>query len=110
MQGIMKSRIRWSESSNAYRNGINFLSAGMGIGPKQFVAPIAGVSEWLKIWNLPPSTSVEAKIRYADKETDPRPTIKAVDPSPSESPGADPATTGPGAPYHAARGKAAFPR
>src|SRR5262249_10165389 len=103
MVEILRSVIQWSEESNLYRRGCKYVAGATAQRP--FIvhpARIEGLGDWLKLWKLRATGSVEGAISFHERGGSPKGPLRldGVDNPSGEVPqnvGADPDRVGPGA-------------
>jgi hypothetical protein len=108
----LRSMMTWTEAGNVYRRGCEYLVCTAVLGPKDLSTKSAGVDDvghWLAVWDLPPTQSVEGRIRFRERAatstTQPL-QLAGVDEPSGEVPatvGAVADRVGPGAAYYARR-------
>jgi serine/threonine protein kinase len=113
--GVLRSWIAWSETANAYRRGLNYVSRAVPLAQGAVrSADIADLAKWLDFWKLQGSQSIEGEIRFqprAESSAAQPLLLEAIDDGSGPAPealGASPAELGPGPAYHAWRASPAY--
>jgi hypothetical protein len=66
--GPVRSHVKWSDEANLYRRGCKYLLGTVAQRPGVVhSAGIDGLGDWLRLWGLPPTRSVEGAIRFRER-------------------------------------------
>jgi hypothetical protein len=64
----LRSFVQWSDEANVYRRLCRYVTCTTFQRPAvEHTVKLDGLADWLKVWNLPPGTSIEGNIRFHER-------------------------------------------